>query len=487
LHPHNRLAGRRSAVRPARRPAFAALIVVGTLGFCAASAAADQQIVTATVYSSSGTQQESLTLGALEANSNQCPQYTGTLPVQHGQNGQTTTPNFTGGEVWALSTILSCLQPAIPSGAVKGVTIIQADGTSESGAGSQLTAADLAPASSNFADPGEAPVIGNQGTPSNESIQYDRPWRGGGDNNFNDQVTQTAGSPVALEVFEGPLLTVTPNASATTVPAGSSVSFSATFEPSNVSGVTYSWNFDGGAANSTASAPTVTFTTGGTYKVTVQVTDDEGGGGTASIPITVTSSAPPSSNNNGPPTGPHNSNGKHGQVPRKHQSGNRGQKHNGSHSNGSTGGHHSNYSPTSASHGGTTPAASAGSGTTTPAQGQASPTVTPAATTHSVAPSSRDRQQTSHLKAAPPPAPGAQAPVVTGQLVSDVTPLPAGESPLVHVEAGMPATSQAARSHVAGSPVGPIAGGLSVLALLALGARRELRGKRDWRTLRFGS
>ena len=58
-----------------------------------------------------------MTLGALEANSNQCPQYTGTLPVQHGQNLQTTTPNFTGGQVWALSTILSCLQPVVPSGA----------------------------------------------------------------------------------------------------------------------------------------------------------------------------------------------------------------------------------------------------------------------------------------------------------------------------------------------------------------------------------
>lgn len=473
---------------PGRRLVFAALIAAGALGSCAASAAADQQIVTATVYSSSGTQQESLTLGSLEANSNECPQYTGTLPVQHGQNGQTTTPNFTGGQVWALSTILSCLQPAIPSGAVKGVTIIEADGkTLESGPGSELTAADLAAGSSDFADPSEAPVIGNQGTASDESIQYDRPWRGGSDNNFADQVTEPAGSPVALEVFEGPLLTVTPRASATTVPAGGSVSFSATFEPSNVSGVTYSWNFDGGAANSTASVPTVTFTTGGSYKVTVQVTDDEGGGGAASIPITVTSTTPPSgTNHNAPPSGPKNSNGKGGQVPRKHQRGHGGQGRNGSSNNGSTGGHHSN-SPTSASHGGTTPATTTGSGTTTPAQGSSTPTVTPPATTHSVTPKSRVRHQTSHLKAAPPPAPGAQAPVVTGQLVSDVTPLPAGESPLVHLEAGVVATSQAARTRSSGSPLGPIVGGLAVVALLALGARRELRGRRNWRTLRFGS
>lgn len=487
MHPHNRFAGRRSGTIPGRRLAFAAVVVVAALGSCAASATADQQMVTATVYSSSGTQQESLTLGALEADSNQCPQYTGTLPVQHGQRGQTTTPNFTGGQVWALSTILSCLQPAVPSGAVKGVTIIQADGTPESATSSQLTAADLTPGSTDFADPSEAPVLGNQGTPSTVSIQYDRPWRGGNDNNFNDQVTQTSGSPLAIEVFEGPLLTVTPTASATTVPAGSTVSFSATYEPSNVSGVTYNWSFDGGAVNSTTSAPTVTFNTAGPYKVTVQVSDDEGGGGVGAIPITVTSSTPPpSSKQKGPPHGPDKGDGKGGQVPGKHRSGNGGHGHNGSHSNGSSGGKHSS-SPTSASNAGTTPAGSGGSGTTTSASTTSTPAVTPPATTHSVTPKSRGRQRASHVKAPPPPAPGAPAPVVTGQLVSDVTPLPAGESPLVHVEAGVVATSQAARTRSGGSPLGPIVGGIAVIALLALGARRELRGKRDWRTLRFGS
>ena len=290
---------------------------------------------------------------------------------------------------------------------------------------------------------------------------------------------------MAIEVFEGPLLTVTPNASAATIPAGGTISFSATYEPSNVSGVNYNWSFDGGAANSTASAPTVTFNTGGTYKVTVQVSDDSGGGGVGAIPITVTSSTPPTSNNNGPTTGPKNSGGKHGQVPRKHQSGNGGQKHNGKPSNGSTGGHHST-TPTSPSHGGTTPAGSGGSGATTPTSGSSAPHGTAAAKSQSAAPKS-NRHATSHLKAAPPPAPGVQAPVVNGQLVSDVTPVPAGESPLVHVEAGVAATSQAARSNSPGSPLGPIVGALAVVALLALGARRELRGKRNWRTLRFGS
>lgn len=467
--------------------AFAAVIVGGALGSFVPSATADQQIVSATVYSSSGTQQESLTLGALQDNSGQCPQYTGAVPVQHGRNGLTTTPNFTGGEVWALSTILGCIQPAIPSAAVTGVTIVQADGTPQTSAGSQLTAADLPPGGSDFADPSEAPVIGNQGTASSESIQYDRPWRGGNDNNFDDQVTPTAGSPVAIEVFEGPLLTVTVHASATTVPAGGTVSFSATLQPSNVSGAAYSWNFNGGAANSMASAPTVTFTTDGTYHVTVQVTDDQGGGGSAAIQITVTSpNRPPSDNHNGPPTGPHHSGGKGGQVPRNHQRGNGGQRTNGSANTGSTAGRRSGRYGT-ATHSGTTPGASGASGATAPASGSSNPSVTPA-NAPSTVPRSRARRRTSsHLKASPPPAPGAQPRVVTGQLVSNVTPLPAAESPLVHVEAAVPATSQAAGSRAGGSPAGPIVAGLSVLALLALGARRELRGNRDWRTLRVGS
>jgi PKD repeat protein len=479
LDSQNRSASRRSGTSPGRRLAFVGVLAVLAAGSVTATAAADQQIVSATVYSSSGTQHQSLTLGALEANSGQCPQYTGTLPVQHGRGVDTTTPNFTGGEVWALSTILSCLQPSIPPAAVTGVTIIDADGTPESAPGSQLTAADLSQGNSDFADPGEAPVIGNQGTSSIESIQYDRPWRGGDDNNFDDQVTETAGSPVAIEVFEGPLLTITPHASATTVPADGSVSFSATFEPSDVTGASFSWSFDGGAADSLESAPTVMFTTAGTYDVTVQVTDDQGGGGTATIPITVTSSTPPPAHAKGLPKGPTKSGGNgSGQVPRKRDRGNGGRGHAGSHRGGSTSPSHTS-SPSNSNHG-TAPASSGGS--SLPSASSPPAPVTPLKT-HSVGPHSRTR---SPLKA-PAVALSGQAPVVTGRLVSDVTPLPAAVSPLVHVEAGVPETSQAARSTVGGSALPAIAAGLAILALLALGARRELRGRRDWRTLRFGS
>jgi hypothetical protein len=226
----------------------------------------------------------------------------------------------------------------------------------------------------------------------------------------------------------------------------------------------------------------VTFASAGTYNVTVQVTDDEGGGGAATIPITVTSSTPPPAHQKGTPTGPKKSGGKgSGQVPRKHDRGNGGHSHKRSHNGGSSSGTHAS-SPSSK---GTTPVSpgspsgSSNSGSSTPAP------VTPL-NTHSVAPHDSKQHQTSHLKA-PSAAPGALGPVVTGQLVSEVTPLPAGQSPLVHIEAGVAETSQAARSSVGGSALPAIGAGLAVLGLLALGAARELRGRRDWRALRFGS
>ena len=124
--------------------------------------------------------------------------------------------------------------------------------------------------------------------------QYDRPWRGGGqgqpDYDFLDEVQASDNDqplPIAIEVFEGPLLTVTVSASQTTVPVGGTVTFSATVTGQNGSALSYSWNFDGGAQSSTAANPQVTFGNAGQYDVTVEVTDTAGGGGGAEIPITV--------------------------------------------------------------------------------------------------------------------------------------------------------------------------------------------------------
>jgi hypothetical protein len=65
--------------------------------------------------------------------------------------------------------------------------------------------------------------------------------------------------------------------------------------------------------------------------------------------------------------------------------------------------------------------------------------------------------------------------VVTGRLVADVTPLSPDRSPLVQPLS--PPASAAQAAHVtpaSNSPAGVIAGVAGVLALLALGARREL-------------
>ncbi len=80
-----------------------------------------------------------------------------------------------------------------------------------------------------------------------------------------------------------------------------------------------------------------------------------------------------------------------------------------------------------------------------------------------------------------------QAPVIDGRLISDVTPLPPGASPLVQVVNNPLATAPAVRPVTRGSLVAVLASGILVVLLLGLGAGRELRGRRDWRALLFGS
>jgi hypothetical protein len=71
---------------------------------------------------------------------------------------------------------------------------------------------------------------------------------------------------------------------------------------------------------------------------------------------------------------------------------------------------------------------------------------------------------------------------VTGQLVGDVTPLPAGASPLVHAVAAQ-TSAPPARQATHTSRLAALAGALAVVLLLGLGAGRELRGRRGWRAL----
>ncbi|MGH2893455.1 MAG: hypothetical protein ACRDPM_09340 [Solirubrobacteraceae bacterium] len=70
---------------------------------------------------------------------------------------------------------------------------------------------------------------------------------------------------------------------------------------------------------------------------------------------------------------------------------------------------------------------------------------------------------------------------MSGQLIRDVSLQSASASPLVHFTpaAVTPAAEVRQASHISAAPA--IAGALAVGLLLALGAGRELRGRRRWR------
>ena len=348
---------------------------------------------------------------------------------------------------WALSTVLGCLSTPVPVAAVHGVTVINGQGAPETGPGSMLTPADLAPqGSTDFNNPQEAPVVQALGSLN----QYDRPWRGGGqgqpDYDFLDEVQGTDNGqplPIAIEVFEGPLLTVTVSASRTTVPAGGTVTFNATVTGQNGSALSYSWSFDGGAQSSTAPSPQVTFGNAGQYDVTVQVTDSSGGGGSAEIPITV-GAPPPAATGSHPQTGSGKSRKSHTPSgPRKSK---------GTHAGGPAGKSNTGKSTTagkgSSTNTGknTSTTSSTTSTSTTPAS--TTPSSTTGASTHHATASTSRRASTPHravghttapLTRSTPPLPS--GPLVSGQLVSDVTPLAAGASPLVRVVPAAVATA----------------------------------------------
>ncbi len=476
-------ADRRPGIIPGRRFAFVLALGIGLLCWPHGVARADSSsgpIVYANVYSSSGTSTETVTVAQLQASS-QCPTYSGPDVIDEMGTQGPVDVDLSQTDSWALSTILQCLQPTpvqLPS--VQGVTIINSQGSPETDSGSEITPADLKPlGQTDFNNPDEGPVV----TALGSANRYDRPWRGSSqgepDNDFADQVTSSDNGtplPIDIEVFEGPLLTVTANASRTTVPAGSTVKFSATVTGENGSTLSYSWSFDGGASNSTLSTPQVAFDVAGQYDVTVQVTDAQGGGGTASIPITVGTTPAPASGKHGQkgagksrkshtPTGPKKSGGTH--------AGGRAGKQNTSHSTTST----TTTTPTT-----TTPTTSTTATTSTATTPSASSTShqTPGAGT------GRRRSSTLPRTRSTTPTPSAGQTVV-GQLISDVTPLPAAVSPLVRIVPAPLATAPPARQAIRATILPELAGGFAVVLLLGLGASRELRGRGGWRALRPGN
>ncbi len=403
-----------------------------------------------------------------------------------GRNGFVDVPlpsSGVGTGTWALSTVLGCLSTPVPVSAVHGITVINGDGSPQVDQGSMLTPADLAPqGSTDFNNPQEAPVVEALGSLN----QYDRPWRGNAqgqtDEDFLDEVQETQNdqpTPIAIEVFEGPLLTVSVSASQTTVPVGGTVTFDATVTGQNGSPLAYNWNFGGGAQNSTAAAPQVTFGTAGQYDVAVQVTDNAGGGGGAEIPITVGTSPPAAtgthhqtgagkSKKSHPPTGP--------------------KKSGGNHAGGRAGNSSSGNSTTTGANAGQS-TSTTNSTTPTPTTADSTPgssSKTASASHRTTTSRSSGRHATAPL-ARPTRRPPASGPIVVGLLVSDVTPLAADVSPLVHIVPAAVETAPPARQAIRASLLPAVGAGFAVLVLLGLGAGRELRGRRGRRTLRAHS
>jgi PKD repeat protein len=502
----NQLANRRPGISPGRRFALALGLGLALL-VSAGVASADSgsaPMVSATVYASGGgTSTTSVSASALLADPQNCPAYSQTEMTEYGSSGSTPVglphENGSGTGTWPMSTILHCLQNPVSVGDVQGITVFNSDGSPRVAPGSQLTPADLANPS-DFQPNTDSPVVSNLGS----SFQYNRPWRGQGDLNASDQVT--SGDPISIEVFEGPPLTVNASASPSSPVAGSSVSFSATVTGNENSALTYNWSFGDNLPDSDQASPSVTYTDGGNYTVTLQITDTNGGAGGTTVPITVSEAAnttpPPTASTPATNTGPKGTGTNPSGGARGTGGGNgKGSGNKTSGGNGNTGKPSTAPSQPTSSHtqqpshsGGAGSSGTSGSGS---ADNSPSPSTTSATTTTPSGSSSPSptgtasqrhrtrrpgRRAPTHTR--PSPTNGSPGQLVTGRLVADVTPLTASASPLVRAAPGSAAAAPAQPTQTATSPVPLIAGCLAVALLLGLGAGRELRGPGWWRTLR---
>jgi PKD domain len=476
---------RRPGNLPGRRLALGVVACLGLMVFPAAGAVADDSapLLQATVFKAGGgTATESVTPAQLRAMPSQCPTYSGASMQEFGRQGPVTvTPSPANS--WTMPVILDCLQTPIAPADVTGITVIGGNGAPMTGPGSQLMAGDIK-TPSDFQNTAETPVI----TALGSTDQYDRPWRGGSDLDFLDE-TQT--TPIAIEVFEGPPLSVTASPPPSPVTVGSTVAFSAVVTGNDGSPLTYTWTFGGGAANASQPAPRVQFRSAGVWTVNLEVTDADGGGGGDQTTVTVTqpgSTTKPTTTGR-TTTGPNKSSGPTPGAPpgKQKQSGT---PNNGTHHTHGTGTHttstHSQTTTTQTTTTQTTtsPAASSGgsSGSSgSPGAGSASPTSAAGhATTGQKAPPAPTHRPTPK-PASPPP-----GTLVRGELISDVITLPADRSPLVHLLPASGASAPARQAPDRPSPVPIIAAAVAILALLGLGAQRELGRPRWWPALHIG-
>jgi hypothetical protein len=426
------------------------------------------QVVTALVYhaGNSGPVPDSGSLSALEAS---CPLYAGPNIELYTSSGEAPADQVNFQAAWSIGGLLSCLATPIPLAAVTGVTVIGPGGP-ELAAEAQLTSADLA-SPSDFSNPSESPLIYSDG----DGLVYDRPWRGGTDANAADQVVVPAPSPLVIEVFEGPLLTVSATASSTATAANRPVTFSASVGGAPAgSTLSYSWSFGGAAPVTTGRAPTVRFPAAGVYDVTVEVTDGAGGGGGASVRVTVGHPTTRQGRPSGPRSGVAGHSGGATSVSSGHRSGRR-PTYTRRHRSGADRPASTRSAAQLGGEAGNPTLQHPGTASETRRTRVRAPERTAA---HGHTPTNRRRAHaTSHRRIPQRPRAGVAVPVA-GRLIAAPPLLSSRRSPLV-TEASVTPPATAAASGVAGSGAGAgVASGAAAIVLVGLGALRELRSLR---------
>jgi hypothetical protein len=466
-----------------------------------AGAAAEQTVVSATIFpGTAGTQSTQAVLLSTLAQPG-CTPYTG--PSWTFSNGQAPLTTDT---VWSLGEILTCSLGTTDA----NVTAVKVFNGDTSRYESTLTPDQVFNVATYPS--GALPLISVDGsTTSGGPVTYTRPPTGPSDDAQSDQFTEDGTTPISIDVYENQLpLNVTPapvygtsTASSEMVTLAATVTGAdgAAIDPSQLS---WSWMFAGSAVGS-AATPAVTVAAGASELASVIVTDQAtGAAGTETFPVTYNPSpSPPATqqppggagdNNKGGATGKdHGKKRSHGKQRLKHGDG--------------------------LAHAGTNPGAgktgfqrhpatpSQTSTATTPATTPAAPPVTNPTVPPAVAPAVPPTIQTTTVTTTTPTTnpgltvvtsptkfprrkrphapkrrsvarPGASQRMVTGRLVADVQTLPAGASSLVHpiaAQAGAPALVHAA-SDGTSAPTWAYAA-LAVLALLGGGALYERRGR----------
>ena len=495
---------RRPGIFPGRRFALATVAACAAAAAAAgaalpASAAADQTIVSATIFPGTAGN-DSIQPVLLSTLASTCATYAGpSWTFSDGQGPQTT------GTAWSLGDVITC-GLSIPAADVTAVQVFNGDNNTYEDAlnPSAVFAPSTYPS-------GAFPLISVDGSmTSGGAVTYTRPPASGSDPAESDQFTEDGTTPVSIDVYENqaPLqVTAAPvygasNASSQTVMLAATVTGAdgSAIDPSQL---TWSWTFAGSPVGSTAT-PAVTLAAGESELATVIVTDQATGtGGTASFPVSYSpvkgpANQPPSGagdNKNGGPTGQPKG--------KQHSRGKRTLQHSGALKHvgtnpgaGAIGRQRHPTSPSRTSTGTTPATAPATTRATSPtAPPTAAPTIqtttvtTPAPTTTPgltvvTSPTKVPQRKRSHApKRRSVARPGASQRQVNGRLVADVQALPQSESPLVHpiaASAAAPSLVHAANDATS-APTWAYAG-LGVLALLGGGALYERRGRRG-RTL----